>query len=174
MVFWNKMKVRGLILIFSIIFGFFVGYSWHHWMHKNVYSTENVVLLPEHPFYLLEEVNEEVLYKTLKHYDFPNPAIITAQAILESGNFKSKLCLENYNLFGLYNSSKMKYFKFDSWISCVFAYKKYILNRYKEGEDYYRFLQRINYAEDPNYISKLKSLENKILKKYEAEERDKI
>ena len=163
------MKIRGVILIVSIILGFFMGYSLHHLVHNEKYPTETTVLLPEHPFYLLEDVNEEVLYKTLKHYEFPNPAIITAQAILESGNFKSKLCLENYNLFGLYNSSKMEYFKFDSWISCVFAYKRYILNRYNEGEDYYGFLQRINYAEDPNYISKLKSLENKILKKYEAE-----
>lgn len=169
------MKIRGLILIISIILGFFLGYSLHHWVHNSIYhNEESVVLLPEHPFYLLEDVNEEVLYQTLKHYEFPNPAIITAQAILESGNFKSKLCLENYNLFGLYNSNEMKYFKFDSWISCIFAYKRYILSRYNKGEDYYGFLQRINYAEDPNYISKLKSLENKILKKYETEERDKI
>lgn len=164
------MKIRGLILIASIIMGLFIGYSSHNLINRDNHE-QNVVLLPEHPFYLLEDVNEEVLYKTLKHYDFPNPAIITAQAILESGNFKSRLCLENYNLFGLYNSNKMEYFKFDSWISCVFAYRKYILNKYKEGEDYYGFLQRINYAEDPNYISKVKTLENKIIKKYETKER---
>lgn len=163
------MKIRGVILTISIIFGFFIGYSLHHWIHQTMYETENVIILPENPYYLLEDVNEEVLYKTLKHYKFPNPAIITAQAILESGNFKSKLCLENNNLFGLYNSNTLSYFKFDSWISCVFGYKTYILNRYKEGEDYYHFLDRINYAEDPEYIKKLKVLETKILRKYETE-----
>lgn len=163
------MKVRGLILIFSIVMGFFVGYSLHHLLHSNRYPTENVILLPEHPFYLMEELNESVLYSTIKHYNLPNPAIITAQAILETGNFKSRLCTENNNLFGLYNTSEMEYFKFDSWIGSVIAYKRYILNKYKESEDYYGFLKRINYAEDPNYINKVKTIENRILKKYETE-----
>lgn len=124
------------------------------------------ILLPEHPYYLLEDVNEEVLYQTLIHYEFPEPAIITAQAILETGNFKSRLCLNNNNLFGLYNSSKLEYYKFDSWVSCIFAYKKFILNKYKDGEDYYEFLQKIGYAEDPKYIDKVKSIELRIVEKY--------
>lgn len=160
-----KKKILSILLI-SIILGFVTGYSLHHWIHNRGINSE-VILLPEHPFYLLEEVNEEVLYNTLKHYNFPSPAIITAQAILESGNFKSRLCVEHNNLFGLYNSRQKAYFKFDSWISCVFAYKDYILNKYEKGEDYYHFLNRIGYAEDPNYIEKVKKLELVILKKYE-------
>jgi len=159
-----KKKVL-IILMISIVFGFATGYSLHHLIHFNQ-KQEETVLLPEHPFYLLDEVNEEVLYNTLKHYDFPNPAIITAQAILESGNFQSRLCRDNNNLFGLYNSKKKSYFKFDSWISCVFAYKEFILNKYKDGEDYYSFLSRINYAADPSYESKLRKLELEIVKNY--------
>lgn len=166
------MKKRVLIiLLFSIIFGFFTGYSLHHWVHTKRFPQEQVVLMPEHPFYLMEEVNEEVLYNTLKHYDFPSPAIITAQAILESGNFKSRLCKDNNNLFGLYNSKTMSYFKFDSWISCVFSYKKFILNKYKDGEEYYSFLNRIGYAEDSLYESKVKKLELEIINKYESSSR---
>lgn len=162
------MKKKVLIILFlSIIFGFFSGYSLHHWVHSMRFPKEQVVLLPEHPFYLMEEVNEEVLYNTLKHYDFPSPAIITAQAILESGNFKSRLCRDHNNLFGLYNSRANSYFKFDSWISCVFAYKKFILNKYKDGENYYDFLNRIGYAEDSLYSGKVKRLELEILNKYE-------
>ena len=164
------MKIRGVFLAISIILGFTVGYSLHHFLHNSVYLTESAIVLPENPYYLLEDINEEVLYKTLKHYNFPNPAIITAQAVLESGGFKSRLCLENNNLFGLYNSNTLSYFKFDSWISCVFAYRKFILNRYNPEEDYYYFLDRINYAEDPEYIKKLKVLESKILRKYETTE----
>lgn len=159
-----KKKVL-IILIISIVFGFATGYSLHHLIHFNQ-KQEEMVLLPEHPFYLLDEVNEEVLYNTLKHYDFPNPAIITAQAVLESGNFKSKLCKDNNNLFGLYNSRTMSYFKFDSWISCVFAYKQFILSKYNPEEDYYKFLDRIGYAEDSLYESKVKELELDILNKY--------
>lgn len=163
-----KKKVISILLV-SIILGFITGYSFHHWIHDSRNVDNEVILLPEHPFYLLEEVNEEVLYNTLKHYGFPNPAAITAQAVLESGNFKSRLCIRHNNLFGLYNSRKKSYFKFDSWISCVFAYKDFILNKYKEGEDYYGFLSRIGYAEDPNYVEKVKKLEITILKKYESE-----
>lgn len=159
-----KKKVL-IILMISIVFGFATGYSLHHMIHFNQ-KQEEMVLLPEHPFYLLDEVNEEVLYNTLKHYDFPNPAIITAQAVLESGNFKSKLCKDNNNLFGLYNSRTMSYFKFDSWISCVFAYKQFILSKYNPEEDYYKFLDRIGYAEDSLYESKVKELELDILNKY--------
>lgn len=159
-----KKKVLIIIMI-SIVFGFATGYSLHHLIHFNQ-KQEEMVLLPEHPFYLLDEVNEEVLYNTLKHYDFPNPAIITAQAVLESGNFKSKLCKDNNNLFGLYNSRTMSYFKFDSWISCVFAYKQFILSKYNPEEDYYKFLDRIGYAEDSLYESKVKELELDILNKY--------
>ena len=159
-----KKKVL-IILMISIVFGFATGYSLHHLIHFNQ-KQEEMVLLPEHPFYLLDEVNEEVLYNTLKHYDFPNPAIITAQAVLESGNFKSKLCKDNNNLFGLYNSRTMSYFKLDSWISCVFAYKQFILSKYNPEEDYYKFLDRIGYAEDSLYESKVKELELDILNKY--------
>lgn len=161
------MKKRVLIiLMISIVFGFATGYSLHHWIHSARFPEEKIMLMPEHPFYLMEEVNEEVLYNTLKHYDFPSPAIITAQAVLESGNFKSKLCKDNNNLFGLYNSRTMSYFKFDSWISCVFAYKQFVLSRYDPEEDYYRFLDRIGYAEDSLYESKVKELELDIINKY--------
>lgn len=158
------------ILLISIVFGFAAGYSLHHLLHFNEKQDE-MVMLSEHPFYLLEEVNEEVLYNTLVHYDFPSPAIITAQAILESGNFKSKLCTDNNNLFGLYNSRTLSYFKFDSWISCVFAYRQFILNKYKPDKEYYSFLKRINYAEDPEYCKKVKVIEKRILEKYESKKK---
>lgn len=159
------MKKKVLItLIISIVFA--AGYSLHHLIHSNQ-EQEEMILLPEHPFYLLDEVNEEVLYNTLKHYDFPSPAVITAQAVLESGNFKSRLCKNNNNLFGLYNSRTMSYYKFDSWISCVFAYKQFILNKYNSEEDYYEFLNRIEYAEDSLYENKVRKLEINIINRYE-------
>lgn len=156
------MKYNIIGYIFICIICIIAGY-----MAKNLFKEDNTILLPEHPYYLLEDVSEEVLYKTLVHYEFPEPSIITAQAVLETGGFKSRLCSNNNNLFGLYNSKKLEYYKFDSWISCIFAYKKYILNKYKDGEDYYEFLHKIGYAEDPKYIDKVKSIELRIIEKYE-------
>ena len=54
-----KKKVL-IILMISIVFGFATGYSLHHLIHFNQ-KQEEMVLLPEHPFYLLDEVNEKGL-----------------------------------------------------------------------------------------------------------------
>ena len=104
---------------------------------------------------------QEGLMKALEYYGVKHSQIVYAQAVLETGHFKSDLCLNNNNLFGLYNSKRGKYYKFDHWIESVIAYKDFIQYKYKPPEDYYKFLQRIGYAEDSNYISKLKGIVNK-------------
>lgn len=40
----------------------------------------------------------------------------------------------------------------------VVAYLDYVQYRYKPPNDYYEFLSEIGYAEDPNYINKLKGI----------------
>ena len=104
---------------------------------------------------------QEGLMEALEYYVVKHSQIVYAQAVLETGNFKSDLCLNNNNLFGLYNSKRGKYHKFDHWTESVIAYKDFIQYKYKPPEDYYKFLQRIGYAEDSNYISKLKGIVNK-------------
>lgn len=101
---------------------------------------------------------EEGLMEALKYYDILFPDIVYAQAILETGYFKSSICVKNNNLFGLYNSKKKEYYKFNHWSESVVAYKSKIQNRYYLPEDYYIFLKRINYAEDSLYIDKLKQI----------------
>lgn len=104
---------------------------------------------------------QDGLIEALIYYDIKYPHIVYAQALIETGNFKSGLCLSDNNLFGLYNSSKGRYHRFDHWAESVIAYKDFIQHKYKPPEDYYKFLQRIGYAEDPDYISKLKKVVNK-------------
>lgn len=101
---------------------------------------------------------KEGLKEALYYYSIEHPDIVYKQAILETGNFKSDLCVNNNNLFGLYDSKNKKYYSFNHWSESVIAYKKYIQYRYKGNEDYYKFLQRIGYAKDKQYISKLKSI----------------
>lgn len=109
----------------------------------------------------LSEVNKELplnrenLLKELKMQGIKFPKIVLAQAILETGNFQSRLCKESNNIFGLYNSNKMEFFHFMDWQECVRGYKTMIEYRHRDDEDYYSFLKRIGYAEDPDYISKL-------------------
>lgn len=119
----------------------------------------------EEPLFLYQSP-EEGLIDALSYYDIVHPEIVYAQAVLETGNFKSDLCIIHNNLFGLYDSRKKRYLRFNHWTESVQAYKNLIQCRYNSPTSYYRFLQRIHYAEDPYYISKLKKLE----KEYEAKQ----
>lgn len=101
---------------------------------------------------------QEGLMEALEYYEVKHPQIVYAQAVLETGHFKSDLCLNGNNLFGLYNSKKHRYHTFDHWTESVVAYLDYVQYRYKPPNDYYKFLSNIGYAEDPNYINKLKGI----------------
>ena len=113
----------------------------------------------EQPEFLLKSP-EEGLIEALDYYDVEYPNIVYAQAILETGHFKSKVYKEYNNLFGLYNSRTKSYYKFDHWSESVIAYLDFIQNKYRPPNDYYKFLLDIGYAEDPEYINKLKIIVN--------------
>lgn len=104
---------------------------------------------------------EEGLIEALDYYGIQFPQIVYAQALLETGHFKSKVCKEYNNLFGLYNSRTRSYYKFDNWWDSVIAYRDKVQYKYKGNTDYYTFLVKLPYATDPNYISKVKQLEHK-------------
>lgn len=103
-----------------------------------------------------KELGEEVLFEELMRQKVKYPHIVFAQAMLETGGFTSDVCKNYNNLFGLYNSRTKDYYKFDHWTESVTAYKDMIQYRYGSDEEYYSFLKRIGYAEDPKYITKLK------------------
>ena len=96
-----------------------------------------------------------------EYYDVKHPRIVTAQAILESGNFESELFKEYNNPFGLYNSKKKEYFKFKHWTDAVAAYISMVEYRYAGG-DYYRFLEGLPYAQDSRYIDKVRIIESNL------------
>ena len=122
------------------------------------YQVLDVVKL-EQPEFLLKSPEEGVI-EALDYYNVEYPNIVYAQAILETGHFKSKVYREYNNLFGLYNSRTKSYYKFDHWSESVIAYLDFIQNKYKPPNDYYKFLSDIGYAEDPEYINKLKRIVN--------------
>ena len=105
---------------------------------------------------------KDILLEVLRANEVHNAEIVYAQAILETGWFKSNLCVTHNNLFGLYDSKNKQYYKFDSWEQSVVAYRKWIQYKHKPNENYYAFLTRIGYAEDPNYINKVKNIHKRI------------
>jgi len=99
------------------------------------------------------ELNIANLTKALVKYDISHPRIVIAQALLETGYFTSRVCLEYNNLFGLRRKDG-SYYEFNNWEESVKAYKDYVQYKYKSGS-YLNFLRALGYAEDPNYVIKV-------------------
>jgi uncharacterized FlgJ-related protein len=126
----------------------------------------------------LDELNKENLWYVIKRLDIKHPEVVFAQALLESGNFTSKVCKIHNNLFGMkfpgkretvaIGKSKSGYAKYSSWIESVEDYALYqdyiFLKKKKEfGKiEYFTYLDK-TYAEGANYSIKLKRIikENK-------------
>ena len=101
---------------------------------------------------------EEGIDEALQYYKIEHPTIVKAQAILETAHFSSDLCVKNNNLFGLYDSKNKRYYSYNHWWESIIAYKKTIQKRYENSRYYYMFLEDIEYAEDKEYINKLKEI----------------
>lgn len=114
------------------------------------------------PEFLMSDNPEKDLPQVLNYYGVMHPDIVRAQAILETGYYRSKVFKKYNNLFGLYDSKNGDYFRFNHWSESVVAYISMIQYRYKPPDDYYHFLQDIGYAEDSLYVSKVKSIVNRI------------
>ena len=91
------------------------------------------------------------LYKEIIRNGILYPKIVLAQAILETGWFRSSVCLNKHNLFGLTNPRTGKYYEFNHWTESVRAYYTKVQYKYKGG-NYLLWLDEIGYAESPNYI----------------------
>ena len=113
---------------------------------KSTIKDTKVSLLP---------LTEKNLKKELIRQGVSHPNIVLAQAKLESNLGKSEVAKRTNNLFGLRKGKR--YRRFSHWTKCITAYKNLVQSRY-EGGSYYAFLDKIGYAEDPNYTSKLRDM----------------
>ena len=104
-------------------------------------------------------IDENEVYCYIKSIGIKNPEIVLKQAIYESGHFNSNVCRKKNNLFGF--RTIVIYKSFQTWQECVDYYKKWQDKHYKDdSEDYYHFLQRINYSgyTDFSYSKQLKKI----------------
>ena len=106
------------------------------------------------PALTIPNLYQEIIRNGIKH-----PKIVLAQAILETGWFRSPLCRNRHNLFGLTNPKTGKYYEFNHWTESVRAYYTKVQYRYGQKNqintsdaDYLKWLHDIGYAEDPRYI----------------------
>ena len=113
----------------------------------------------------LPELTIPNLYLEIIRNGIQHPKIVLAQAILETGWFRSPLCRNRHNLFGLTNPQTGKYYEFNHWTESVRAYYTKVQYRYCQKNqtstsdvDYLKWLQQTGYAEAPMYIQSVKEI----------------
>ena len=111
--------------------------------------------------YSLPELTIPNLYAEIKRNGILYPKVVLAQAILETGGFRSSLCRDRNNLFGLINPHTGKYYEFGHWTESVRAYLTKVQYKYKGG-NYLLWLRDIGYAEDPGYVRAVIGVHRKI------------
>lgn len=167
----NMVKVVGVIIAFvglSFLFGLTKGRR-DKLQHLTPSEIELIVLNISDT---TRHFSQERMIQLMKDLNIRFPHIVMAQSLIETGHFESKIFKENNNLFGMkqartrVNTAKGTQYQhayYDSWQESVYDYAfyqcRYLGNLYTEDE-YLAYLGR-SYAEDPNYISKIKSLINK-------------
>ena len=115
------------------------------------------------------DFSPERFKRELKRINIKYPHIVYAQALLETGYFKSNIFLENHNLFGMrqarvrVNTAKGTYnghAYYNSWRESILDYAFYqcrYLSQINNDGEYFQYLKE-RYAEDPLYVNKLKSI----------------
>jgi flagellum-specific peptidoglycan hydrolase FlgJ len=127
-----------------------------------------------------KEVYQEIKWSQIKY-----PDIALAQAILESGHFKSKIAKSNNNFFGMRMPTKREtmafgkkygYAIYHSWRHSVQDYKLWqdqLFTRHPNmtREQYKKYINKL-YSTSANYISKINTIINKNKIKYEEDHND--
>lgn len=120
--------------------------------------------------YPQEEINDSTLYSLLVEIGAWYPELLVKQAKLESANYQSSVYTNNNNLYGMRNvysrpttqiNTKNGYGVYHNWqLSAIdrVLWDEEIFDSQPETEDEYLDFIAAIYAEDPNYISKVKSI----------------
>lgn len=160
-----------LLLILIISFGltaYKAGYyGSKNTVIENLSHEDKLIIINE-----IYEFSEEKLVQEIKDLNLKFPHIVLAQAKLETKNFTSKIFHENWNLFGMKqaavraNTAKGTQYGhayYHSWKESLLDYALYscrFLGNVKTEQEYYQYLSQY-YAEDPEYVNKLKNIINK-------------
>ena len=126
-------------------------------------ETKTIVLKQENEF------SEEKLDLYISELNLKFPHIVKAQALIESGHFKSNIFLVNNNLFGMKvaklrpttaKGENLNHAYYDNWRQSVLDYAFFqaaYLRNIETEEEYFEYLAA-NYAEDTTYVNKIKQL----------------
>lgn len=152
-----------ILLVFIIIGNTF--WLFRLQTHNNQIVINQSITINKDTTFSILNLREYILQLNIKH-----PKVVLAQAIIESGHFKSKLFRENNNLFGMRHAkqrhcisegSKNGYAIYNNWRESVIDYafyqKTYLSNL--SQDEYIKSIQK-RHCSDKNYTK----LINQIIK----------
>lgn len=155
----EKIIVREFIVSIVLVGVFWIGVMAGKFMYdKPVEDITKEQIVQEISF-------EDSVYNYILELNIQHPEVVLRQARIESGNFKSRVFLENNNMFGMkipnkrpniVSGSNMGYAVYNNWQESVIDYALYQVYSGKNlsKEDYIKMLNN-NYAEDTEYLNKL-------------------
>lgn len=155
----------GVVTLLSSIITYSIGFS--KGINKEIESIpleEKIEIIKQQDTFSVEKLETYLEELNLKY-----PDIVMAQAIIETGNFKSRIFKENNNLFGMKvakirpttnDGEQHEHAYYNTWRESVLDYALY-QSRYLcslSKDEYIQYLS--NYAEDSSYTYKVKKLIN--------------
>lgn len=131
-------------------------------MIKGLTEYEKLVIVKE-----ADPFGKEALAAMLKELNVKFPHIVMAQSIIETGHWKSKVFLENNNLFGMKEANlrvstskgtQLNHAFYNHWRESVYDYAFYqcrYLGSINTEDEYYQYLDG-SYAEASDYVQVIK------------------
>jgi hypothetical protein len=121
-----------------------------------------------------QEFEYGLMLEYIELLNINNKYIIVSQSILETNTFTSDIFTENNNLFGMKepsvrpttaNGTNRGHAEYEHWTYSIKDYKLWYdyMTRNEVYYNYYAFLTRIGYAEDEEYILKLRNIERSLI-----------
>ena len=121
------------------------------------------------------QLTKETLLSEIRSADIAHWDIVYAQAILESGNLKSRLVIGNNNLFGMRKplqrqtlamGKRSGYAYYSHWVESVWDYKLYQEHIFKakgsmSRSQYLRYIAK-TYSTTPDYVKRVMQIVNKL------------
>ena len=176
----RKIEDKSIFYITALLTSFFISAISTVFIESNkILDATKVSIVVPNGFYsdiqydsINNPISDEILYNYLKTMRVPHADIIVAQAHLESQNFTSNLFKRQNNFLGMKISSqristtgqgKGEYKDYTNWQECTTDYI-FWMNHYQahklNRDEYFNLLGKI-YAEDPEYVKKLKGIISK-------------
>jgi uncharacterized FlgJ-related protein len=152
----TQVRVKQLIMLSVIILFMFSSFRQEVKFIPSVFKIHDTVLVADSVLDI--KLTEKEILKELIKQGCVLPNVAFAQMKIETGNFKSAICRENKNIAGI-KTSKSKHVVGMNRGHCSYKTYKDCIKDYVRIQN--RYLKNIDgrYAENPQYVQKLKSLQ---------------